>query len=104
MNLKIRKRLTKAYLKAAQKIHDGELLYCCEAIACVLEHTEPSSTCLACAYRLGELPSFNDWFKPPNERAYWWGEKATPESQQARMLSLCFMAAMAEAGDLDASP
>jgi transcription elongation factor Elf1 len=50
-----------------------------------------------------EVDIFSDWFKPSKEDtlAYWFGKCSceTQDNVPVRVLALCFMAAMVEAGD-----
>ena len=91
------------YLKAARLIESREGVYsygCCFAIAwSELPHVRSFNRATLEDYTTAAQQRFSAIFKPilRETHEYWWIED---EEMDARILALCFAAAMAEAGDL----
>ena len=83
------KRRTKIYLEAARLVAEGEKIYCCYAIS-----EQDVQDVYAARHRFFELFK-HDGSQPGG----YWNMSRHWRRQQLRVLSLCFMAAMAEVGD-----
>ena len=82
------------YLNAALRLERGEYRGCCAAIC---ETERPGGPC-NCEDDGSLQKRFAAIFmprKPDARKGYWWGD----DDRDSRILALCFMAAMVEAGD-----
>ena len=91
---------SQVYREAARLLERKEVITCCPAISTAERpyHDERghNGEC-----RLDQLEGpFREFFWPDNGQAYWWGSPKVKANQDARVIALCFMAAMAESGDL----
>ena len=82
-----RKKRAALYRKTAQFIEQRGQGACCYSLS-------------KCGARGNEHMNFAAFFKPQNCGPYWWGVPSwEPNYHGPRILALCFMAAMVEAGD-----
>jgi hypothetical protein len=86
------KRAANAFRHAAKAVEDGQWCSCCNAINFSTDST-------SFAERMNE--AFKNYFKPDGAGLWWWGGCACrmTSTRGPRVLALCFMAAMVEAGD-----
>lgn len=91
-----RKAKAAVYLAAAKEV--AEVMYQHERgerpqhKACCTALTDVDAT-------IGEKILFGKYFMPKYASSFWFGDPQEPQNRNPRILALCFMAAMVEAGD-----